>query len=106
MNTFSYSAGAGAIIIALIIRLSFLAKIYSTKSKSDPIEARSISGLITLLIVMGIMWILLGVLLSLTKDWLESSIWGIIAQLLLILSPLLLFRAKLWWFSHKEQKNE
>jgi hypothetical protein len=106
MNTLSYSAGAGAFIVALIIRLSFLAKIYSTKSKSDATEGRSINGFITLLIVMGIMWILLGVLLSLTKDWLESSIWGIIAQLLLILSPLLLFRAILWRFSHKKQKNE
>lgn len=106
MSTLSYSAGTVAIIVALIIRLSFLAKDYSTKSKSDATEERSISGIITLLVVMGIMWVLLGVLLSLTKDWFESSIWGIIAQPLLIISPLLLFRAILWWFGHKEQKNE
>jgi hypothetical protein len=96
MNKLSYSIGVAALLIWLIIRFSFPKKTTAT-FKNWTIEKKAVDDVEILIALMGIFWIVLGLFLTFTKVWLESSIWGMILQFIIILSPILFFRVILWF---------
>ncbi len=66
MDKLSFSAGGVALIVSLILRLSIPKKPNSSMQKNWAQEKRSINALLTLLVMMGVLWIVLGVLLDKT----------------------------------------
>jgi hypothetical protein len=104
MDKFSYTAGVVAIIASLIMRFVFPKMVSLTNSRDMTVEEKSVSADIALLGLTGILWIVSGAVQTLTKDWLESGIWGIIAQFILTVAPILLFRTILW-FKYKGHSN-
>jgi hypothetical protein len=100
MDKLSYSLGATALIISLIVRLSVISKKGSFKSKDVageiPSFEQSLEKFILLLVMVGIFWIGSGVVIALLKARLDSSIGGMIVQILLLMSPIILLRIIIW----------
>jgi hypothetical protein len=100
MDKLSYSLGATALIISLIVRLSVISKKGSFKSKAEageiPSFEQSLEKFILLLVMVGIFWIGSGVVIALLKARLDSSIGGMIVQILLLMSPIILLRIIIW----------
>ena len=101
MDKFCYSAGIVALIISLVVQY---VKINLTKLQGSREEKKPFLDEVVLLRLMGILWIILGGIIALVKDWFKSSFLGAIVQGFLIFIPIFLFRVIIW-FKDKNQSD-
>ena len=97
-----YVAGVGTLIMSLVIRLATSTKTSLTKLRGWIGEEKPFD-IVTLLSLMGILWILLGVIMTIAKDWFESGFFqNIILRTFLTFIPFFLFK----WFMDNCQENK
>ena len=94
MDKLCYVGGAILLVMSAIVRL------ISSKNELIKLQNQTIgkNSLLNEFVVgtIGIVSILAGVIITFTKDWLESSLLGFFIESLLVLTPAILFRLVLW----------
>jgi hypothetical protein len=99
MDKFFYSAGAIILILSLVTQY---VKVNLPKLPGLREEKRPFFDEVALLILIGIILLILGGVMTLTKGWLESSPWGIVVAPLSGFSLVFLFKIILWlWDKHQ-----
>jgi hypothetical protein len=94
MDKLCYSAGTVLLVMSAIVRL------ISSKNELIKLQNQTIgkNSLLNgfLLEAMGIVSIIAGVIITFTKDRLESSSLGFFMEMLLVFTPAILFNLVLW----------
>jgi len=102
MDNFSYYLGVVVLIISLAIRFAFSPKRGVTKLQDWAEEGMPFNAE-TPLSLMGILWIIIGIIITLGKKWFEAGFFhDTVVQPLLISIPFFLFK----WFIDKYRRNK
>jgi hypothetical protein len=94
MDKLCYFGGAILLVMSAIVRL-ISSKNELVKLQNQTIEKKSLLNEFVLGAI-GIVSIIAGVIITFTKEWLESSLFGFFIESFLVLTPAILFRLVLW----------
>jgi AAA+ ATPase superfamily predicted ATPase len=94
MDKLCYVGGVILLVMSAIVRLisskNELIKLQNQTIGKNSLLNEFVTGAI------GIVSIIVGVIITFTKDWLESSSLGFLLEMLLAFTPVILFRLVLW----------